>query len=198
MALPERIRVKLSSEAAEAISITPVVVQEIAVRELVEHMLGFTGKDPARVREILARGTLVSGASRFRWAACEADLASIGELLATFPEADPSRIFDPRRCVRAVLRGGRHAIEIPRAAGERTRLFRRGSFWGALMTAVAAGPIEYSGYSYRDRADRYVAHFAAHTASELQSASGSLAYSSLRDQVSTIAFLSAELFVERE
>ena len=32
MAMPERIRVKLSSEAAEAITITPVVVQEMASR----------------------------------------------------------------------------------------------------------------------------------------------------------------------
>ena len=67
MSLPDRVRVKLSSEAAEGISITPVVVQEIGTRELVEYMLGLTGKDEARVRELLLRGTLVSGASRFRW-----------------------------------------------------------------------------------------------------------------------------------
>ena len=40
---------------------------EMPMRELVEHMLGVTGKDEARVRELLLRGTLVSGASRFRW-----------------------------------------------------------------------------------------------------------------------------------
>ena len=73
MALPRRVRVKLSSEAAESISITPVVVQEMPVRELVEHMLGVTGKDEARIRELLLRGTLVSGASRFRWAGWEAE-----------------------------------------------------------------------------------------------------------------------------
>ncbi len=32
MALPQTVRVKLSSEAAEAISLTPVVVQEIPIR----------------------------------------------------------------------------------------------------------------------------------------------------------------------
>jgi hypothetical protein len=58
MALPEVIRVKLSSEDAGAISITPVVVQEMLLRELVEHMLGVVGKDHARVREILIRGML--------------------------------------------------------------------------------------------------------------------------------------------
>ena len=67
MPLLDTIRVKLSSEAAEYVSITPVVVQEMPVRDLVEHMLGITGKDEARVRDLLLRGTLVSGASRFRW-----------------------------------------------------------------------------------------------------------------------------------
>ena len=41
--LPQTVRVKLSSEAAEAIAMTPVVVQELPVRELIEHMLGVTG-----------------------------------------------------------------------------------------------------------------------------------------------------------
>ena len=62
MSLPETVRVKLSSEAADYVSLTPVVVQELPLRELVEHMLGITGKDEARVRDLLLRGTLVSGA----------------------------------------------------------------------------------------------------------------------------------------
>ena len=40
MPLPSTVRVKLSSEVAESISITPVVVREIPMRELIEHMLG--------------------------------------------------------------------------------------------------------------------------------------------------------------
>ena len=39
MALPQTIRVKLSSEAAESISLTPVVVQDLAVAELIEATL---------------------------------------------------------------------------------------------------------------------------------------------------------------
>src|ERR1044071_1039171 len=108
MALPERIRVKLSSEAAEGISITPVVAREMPLRELVEYLLGVTGKDEGRVRELLLRGTLVSGASRFRWAGWEADPESLRELLATFPDPDPARPFEAFRCMRANLRGGRH------------------------------------------------------------------------------------------
>src|SRR5437868_13250865 len=129
MALPDRIRVKLSSEAAESISITPVVVREMPVRELVEQMLGVTGKDEGRVRDLLLRGTLVSGASRFRWTGWEAEAAAIQELLRTFPDPEPGRSFARERCVRAILRGGRQAIEIPREAGLRKPMFRRGTFW---------------------------------------------------------------------
>src|SRR5579863_235688 len=73
MSLPETVRVKLSSEAAGYVSVTPVVVREMPTRDLVELMLGITGKDEARVRDLLLRGTLVSGASRFRWTGWEAD-----------------------------------------------------------------------------------------------------------------------------
>src|SRR5438552_7715068 len=119
MPLPPTVRVKLSSEAAEAISLTPVVVQELAIRDLVEHILGVTGKDEARIRELLLRGALVSGASRFRWAGWEVDAADLRELLATFPDPDPLCIFRPVHCTRVVLRGGRQTIEITREAGSR-------------------------------------------------------------------------------
>ena len=39
MSLPDTVRVKLSSEAAEYVSITPVVVREMPVRELIEQLL---------------------------------------------------------------------------------------------------------------------------------------------------------------
>ena len=77
MSLPATVRVKLSSEAAEGISITRVVVQDLPLRDLVENMLGITGKNEARVRELLLRGTLVSGASRFRWTGWEAELDAL-------------------------------------------------------------------------------------------------------------------------
>ncbi|HEY1339869.1 MAG TPA: hypothetical protein VGF59_20290 [Bryobacteraceae bacterium] len=110
MTLPATVRVKLSSEAAEAIALTPVVVQEMPVRELIEHMLGITGKDEARIRELLLRGTLVSGASRFRWAGWEADAEGLRALLATFP--DPIRRCRSRRsgaCARSCAEGGRRS-----------------------------------------------------------------------------------------
>src|SRR5450631_3942922 len=117
MPLPDRVRVKLSSEVAESISITPVVVQDIPIHELIEHMLGITGKDPGRLHELLLRGTLVSGASRFRWVGWDTALEDIEAQLATFPDREPQRPFAPDLCFRADLRGPGRRIEIPREIG---------------------------------------------------------------------------------
>src|SRR5579863_5762149 len=147
MSLPETVRVKLSSEAAGYVSVTPVVVREMPTRDLVELMLGITGKDEARVRELLLRGTLVSGASRFRWNGWEADRAALVELLATFPDPEPSRPFAAERCTRAILRGGRQTVEIPRSAAQRKSFFRRGNFWDLLLDVAGAGDVRYQTYS---------------------------------------------------
>src|ERR1019366_383835 len=197
MALPQTVRVKLSSEVAEAISITPVVLQELPVRELVEHLLGIAGKDESRIREILLRGALVSGASRFRWAGWDADVASLRELLATFPDADPARPFATAGCIRATLRGGRHAIEIPHEAAARKSLFQRKTFWDLLMEVVVASGPAYSGYSYRDRADRYLRQFTPAEIERVRAAATAVRYSALRDQIRSVAFVQAELYVTR-
>ena len=197
MSLPATIRVKLSSEAAEGISITRVVVQDMPLRDLVEHMLGITGKNEARVRELLLRGTLVSGASRFRWTGWDAELDGLRELLATYPGDDPARMFASARCVRAVLRGGRQAIQIPREAGARKPLLRKASFWDVLMDLAAAGEVQYLHYSYKDRADCYRFDMPLAAAEKLRAASEALKYSSLREQIQSAGFVWAELLVER-
>ena len=197
MALPQTVRVKLSSEVAEAISITPVVLQELPVRELVEHLLGIAGKDEPRIREMLLRGTLVSGATRFRCAGWDADVASLRELLATFPDADPARPFAAAGCIRATLRGGRHAIEIPREAAARKSLFQRKTFWDLLMEVVGASGPAYSGYSYRDRADRYLREFTPAEIECVRAAASQVRYSALRDQIRSVGFATAELYVTR-
>jgi len=197
MSLPATIRVKLSSEAAEGISITRVVVQDMLLRDLVEHMLGITGKNEERVRELLLRGTLVSGASRFRWTGWDAELDALRELLATYPGDDPARPFRPERCVRAVLRGGRQAIHIPREAGARKPLVRKASFWDVLMDLAAAGEVQYLHYSYKHRADCYRFDMPLAATGKLRAASVAVKYSSLREQIQSAGFVWAELFVER-
>ena len=202
MSLPATLRVKLSSEAAEGISITQVVVQDLPLRDLVEHMLGITGKNEARVRELLLRGTLVSGASRFRWTGWDADPDGLRELLATFPGDDPARPFAAGRCVRAVLRGGRQAIQIPREAGARKSPLlkkwpRKASFWDVLMELAAAGEIRYLHYSYKDRADCYRFDMPLAAAEKLRASSEVVKYSSLREQIRSAGFVWAEFYVER-
>ena len=197
MPLPATVRVKLSSEAAGSISLTPVVVQELAMRDLMEHLLSVAGKDEARLREILLRGTLVSGASRFRWAGWEADIEALRELLDTFPDAEPGRPFAAERCLRAVLRGGRQAVAIPREAVSRKLLFRRSSFWDLLMQVATEAAPAYLGYSYSERADRYLCELSVAASARLCDGCAAIRYSSLREQVRASGFIEAELFVGR-
>lgn len=197
MPLPPTVRVKLSSEAAGAISITPVVVQDLATRELIEHVLAVTGKDPARIREILRRGALVSGASRFRWTGWDPEAGALDHLLATFPDPDPALPFDPGCCLRAVLHGGRQPIDLPREAASRHGLLDRGAFWDLLMQVTTAGGLRYAGYSYRDRADRYLREFTALEAERLRAGAAALTYSTLRDQIQSAPWTRAELYAVR-
>jgi len=197
MALPQTIRVKLSSETAEAISLTPVVVQELPTLELIEHILGITGKDEPRIREVLLRGTVVSGASRFRWAGLETDVESLRDALGSFPDPDPTRQFSAGSCVRAILRGGRQSIEMSRESVGRSGLLRRSTFWDLLMEVIVAGELLYSGYSYRDRADRFVRELSVDEASRLRAGSDAVRYTTLRDQIRSIGFARAELYVRR-
>ena len=197
MALPATVRVKLSSEAAGAITITPVVVQELPIRELVGHMLAIAGKDEARLCEILLRGSLVSGASRLRWAGWEADCESLRELLAAFPDPDPTLVFAPSRCTRAALTGGRQAIEVGREAAASRGLFRRSGFWEELMEmAIGSGPV-YAGYSYRDATDRYRCLLTAGTCARLRAAAESLRHSTLRARIQSEPFAAVEVYTRR-
>jgi hypothetical protein len=195
MAPPRTIRVKLSSEAAGAVSLTPVLNQELELRELIELALGIAGKDEARVREILLRGTLVVGASRFRWQGWQAEQDELREILASFPDADPTRRFASERCVRVILRGGLRFAECSRedAAGE--AFFRRTSFWSALME-LAAGA-DYAGYSYRNRADRYRRELTRENLSTLRAASGGLPRSALKSQLQPQDFGALEAYATR-
>ncbi len=198
MPLPETIRVKLSSEDAGAISLTRAVAREMPLRELVEYMLPLTGKEVGRIREILLRGTLVSGASRFRWQGWRCEESALCELLATFPDPDPTRVFERGRCVRVVLRGSRGAIEVTREAGAATpRFHRAASFWEVLMQVAEAALPRYAGYSYGGRADRYEASLTPASATLLRAAASAVVHSSLRNRLEAAELFAAELYVER-
>ncbi|HOL70004.1 MAG TPA: hypothetical protein PLA43_03930 [Bryobacteraceae bacterium] len=198
MPLPETIRVKVSSESAGYMSLTPVVVRDMPLRELVELMLGFTGKDAARIQELLRRGTLVSEGSRFRWAGWETERGEVEALLAAFPDSDPGRPFSARHAIHAVLRGPACQIEISREAGTSRRFLRRRTFWDALLEAAEAGVPRYLEYSHKHRADCFRLELPAGAAGVLRREARLLRYSSLEHQVRNAAIEAVDFYVARE
>jgi hypothetical protein len=160
--------------------------------ELVAEILAATGKDAPRVREILSRGSFVSGASRFRWASVECDLEHIAEYLDEFPDSDPSRPFDAAKCHLATFRCGGRSLVIEREAGEKRRLFRSRSFWDELMNIVKPA---YREYSYRERADLYRWH--VDSQDKVLQAAKLLAWSSYEAQLRSGLYETVDLFCRR-
>ena len=197
MPLPETIAAKVSSEAAGYITMSRVMLQQMPVAELIERVLGVTGKNPRRIREILLRGTIVSGATRYRWEGVEATEQEVEVLLAGFPDAQPERVFDAARCVRVVLRGDRGSVEISAEAASEKRLFKKSSFWDVLLPALEElGPM-YRQYSYTEKCDIYEITLPLESLDGLKSNAGLLKYSGLADQLTRFEGAKAALHVAR-
>lgn len=194
---PEIVTVKISSEAAEYLSLSPVVVEQMPLAELVELILGATGKSLARVCEVLRRGVLVAGASRFRWQGWDPDAESIRRQLDAFPDSDPSLAFRQDQCLRVALCGARCRIEITRETGAERAWLRRRSFWDALMGVAAAAMPRYVEYSYKDKADWFRFDLSQETATVLRDAASLLRYSALRARIGASAIAWIELLAER-
>jgi len=197
MGLPDTVRVKLSSEEAGYLSITAVVVREMALPELLDMILAVTGKELGRVGEVLRRGTLVSGATRLRWEGIDAASEDLRAALAEFPDADPNRRFEARDCVCVVLKAAETRIEIPRRIGAAHRLLSRRSFWDALMDLAGPWPPRYVNYCYRQRADCYTADLTPQAARELQARAGELRYASLVKQLREARLETVEFYLAR-
>jgi hypothetical protein len=191
----ETVRVKISSDAAGAIALTPVVVQEMSPVELTGHMLNVCGKDRARVRELMKRGSMVDGASRFRWEGWDVEDGELEELLRHFPDADPSRPFSFDDCAAVVLHSGAQQIPIPRAAAEKRRLFQRRSLWKALEQF--AFQVSYCGYSYRGKADVYRAILGGPEQTILRESAKLVPYSTIERQIETHQVESIDFHVPR-
>lgn len=195
MPLPDRLTVKLSSEAAEFVSLTPVVVQDIAFSELMEQILGIAGPAPARVRDILRRGSLVSGGSRYRWEPCDAQVDELESLIRRLPGPEPHRAFEASKCLRAILIGKGVRIEVQREAASQHKLLRRANFWDVLL-AEAQG-LEYSGYLYRERADRFACPLSREASERIRSGAELLKYERLARQVAAGRWERAEWVAAR-
>lgn len=195
MPIPATIRVKISSEAAEAIALTPVVVREMTPSELMAVIVAFCGKDRERIREFFVRGSVTSGSSRYRWERLEPAWPEIEALLAEYPDPEPGRPFDARCCLKAVFHARAARIEVTREAGGRKGWFQKASFWDCVLE-LARGA-EYSAYSYRERADVYRARISAETLDRVRQAAPLVKYGTLAAQLATAAFEKVDFFVER-
>jgi len=195
MPLPQTIRVKISSEAAGAIDFTPVVLSEMPLTELLELAASAAGADAARIHHLLTHGSLVSGASRFRWERIACTLEEVGEAVRSLPQPEPDRPCAFERCVRVVLRGPSARIEIDRQVGAARRFLRRSSFWDLLMGGVGAP--RYSSYSYKDRADHYSLELDPPARARMLSATGLLRYPALARQIRASAIDRIDWIVPR-
>ena len=188
---------KISSEAAGYVSLTPVEAREVAFPDLIERILALTGKNSDRIGEILERGSLISGPARYRWEPLTVDAAELASVLAGFPDPEPERPFDKSKCGMVVLRSRRGSLEISREAACQRRFLKRQSFWDKMLPLLEDISPSYDRYSYSDRADVYVARLPLATLRKLLEHAPLLKYTTLLQQLWHLEAESAELFVER-
>src|ERR1700741_3231119 len=118
MPLPAQIPVKYSEDDAQFISIRPLVRQIFRPAELIDMIVSVTGKDPHRVQQILRAGTIVFNSYRYWWDAIDDASPEMETLLASYPDADPSRPFIRQNCTEAILESAgtpsRHTLRLRR------------------------------------------------------------------------------------
>jgi hypothetical protein len=199
MAAPETVRVKLSSEAAGAISLTPVVVREMPFGELLEEIAAVHGKDRERIAATLRRGSVAGGATRFRWQPMELSEAELAAALACLPDDEPARQFEGGRCTQALFTGPGVRIAVLREVAEARRLFRRTSFWSVLPQIAGAvqGGAQYVAYSYRERADIFRAPLSAGQRESIRMALPALKHAALARRIHLAPFDAIEFIVTR-
>jgi hypothetical protein len=132
-----------------------------------------------------------------RWQGWEAEAAGVEAALAAFPDPDPSLEFSVERCFRVVLKTANSRIELPREVADARRAFRRHSFWDVLMDFAAATAPRYRDYSYKEKADLFVAEVPPHAAAAFRESAGALRYSSIETSLRRAVPEIAEFYVSR-
>lgn len=158
MSASELIPVKYSEDTAQFADIRPVRRQPMTLTELVGLVLTHTGKDSARIRELLRRGTCTFNIYKYWWEPLECSEDALETALDVYPDPDPSRAFDPDACLWARFSDATEPVPrqvlVEKAEAEKRRWFRQ-SLWGFLWEFAAARDLAYVTYSYYDKADIY-------------------------------------------
>lgn len=169
----------------------------MALPELVERILGLTGKDPVRIREILSRGTLVHGPSRYRWEPLDAAETELAGLLGQFPDVQPNRPFHASLCHLIVIRGQRGSVRLSHKVAGARRWLKKVSYWDILLELFENSEPRYKNYSYTERADIYSINLSSKVVGYLLSKGTLLKYTSLIEKIRYTEPTAADAFVER-
>lgn len=200
MPLPQTIPVRFTEEDADNFTIRPVKRQTFQLRELLDMILRVSGKDPARISQILHSGTIVYHFYRYWWPAIAADFAELDAALAAFPSDDPSRPFVAADCNAVILESippARRSVEIARSSASRKPLFSSASLWDRLLSfASAPSPAPtYVSYSYERSADFYALALSPESASAIVCEALRLAPRSMRPQLEQLSSASRVTFL---
>jgi hypothetical protein len=197
--LPEMIPVRYTEEEAGYVTVRPMVRQTFRLDELLDMILSVTGKDAARIRQILHSGTVVYHFYRYLWTGFDANEAELSAALTRFPDADPARPFQADQCTLAVFESAgahpKHLLELDRTAGLKRRIFRGHSFWERLVEIADAEKPAYQIYSYGHRADLYRLELNAQNILRIAQAAERLAPGNLRSALRVLPDASRIVFV---
>jgi hypothetical protein len=199
MPLPETIPVRYTEEEAGYVSFRPVVRQNFRPHELLDMVLSVTGKDVGRMRQILRSGTVVFHFYRYWWTGFDLDETELTGLLAQFPDPDPSREFRGADCTMIAIESGatppRPAVEVQKKAISHRQLFRRKSFWDALLAEGSVGSVAYQGYSFAHHADLYRLDLSPEARARLAAAVASLVPRAQRKELQAIEHAARVVFI---
>jgi hypothetical protein len=187
--LPVVIPVRYTDEEAGFVSVRPVLRMSLRPDQLLELILGVTGKTIERVEQILRSGSVAANGYRYWWEAMELSAGELQPLLAGFPDADPSRAFEAARCILVAAEGGTSAsalAEFAAPAASRRRALRRRSFWDTLLAAAGEQLPAYRSYSYARRGDLYALEIAAEQGAWLAQEARRLGVAEVRAQAAAL------------
>jgi len=197
--LPNTIPVRYTEEEASYVSFRPVVRQSFRGDQLLDMVLSVTGKDATRIRQILRCGTVVFHFYRYWWSGFDIEEAELTEILARFPDPDPSREFRSAECtiiaIESVATPPRPSAEIQTRLLSGSRLFHRRSFWDALLREVSSNTLAYHGYSFAHRADLYRLDLTAESRARLTLAAAALSPRAIRKELEGLGQAARVVFI---
>jgi hypothetical protein len=198
MPLPESIAMRFTEEDAGYVTVRPVVKQTFRLAELADMVVSVTGKNVSRIQQIFRSGTVVYNGYRYWWEGFACSENEVSAVLATFPDDDPSRLFNPSHVTAVSLEigGGAHRslLSITCYEASAKKLFSRRSPWEILLAAAKDPAPRYERYSHADRADVYRVHLSSEMASGLLKQMVEAAPRRLRKKLATLQLPAAILF----